>query len=69
MRILVVNLCNFIEWDVAFAPVLATEQFLLDVRQASVNLQLKKLFKLISPHNKTVVDMFVFVHNSESYDM
>ena len=57
---ILVKLHGFIKWDVAFLPVLATEQFLLVVLQASVNLQLKELFKLISRHNEIVVDMFAF---------
>lgn len=54
------KLQGFIKWDVAPLLVLATEQFLLVVLQASVNLQLKELFKLISRHNEIVVDMFAF---------
>lgn len=54
------KLHGYIKWDVAPLLVLATEQFLLVVLQASVNLQLKELFKLISRHNEIVVDMFAF---------
>lgn len=51
------KLHGYIKWDVAPLLVLATEQFLLVVLQASVNLQLKEL---ISRHNEIVVDMFAF---------
>ena len=63
------ELARFIKWDVAFLPVLATEQFLLVVFQASINLQLMELFKLISRHNEIVVDMFAFYGGGESHDM
>lgn len=59
-----------IELDVALQQLLTTDKFQLVVLQSSVNLQLKNFsVKVNFPHIKSAKDVFIFVCNSESYDM